>query len=199
MEEKEWTLLSRGERENILTQIGIKKEAVDRNAKVNFDFLDEDVKQALAGTKLTVKDVVTRKDVRRIEREYMKGAVNIEDFKRGCRVAGGELEEKKRTLVCELNEDEKIVMDNKGRWVKTYGFVGYQVSLRTWSVPTKIIVDEEDKSMEIILISGKSILAGLRIQTTFRLPQKPSWEVSLIIDDPKEMLPEFNFTAGNRK
>ena len=61
--------MSRGERENILTRIGIKKEAIDRNAKVNYAFLDEDVKQALAGTKLTVKDMVmTRKDVRIIER-----------------------------------------------------------------------------------------------------------------------------------
>ena len=73
MEEKEWTLMSRGERENILTRIGIKKEAIDRNAKVNYAFLDEDVKQALAGTKLTVKDLVAKKDVRIIEREIGKG------------------------------------------------------------------------------------------------------------------------------
>ena len=87
MEEKEWTLMSRGERENILTRIGIKKEAVDRNAKVNFDFLDEDVKQPLAGTKLTVKDVVTRKDVHIIEREYMKGGQVGDVIKREYQVA----------------------------------------------------------------------------------------------------------------
>lgn len=119
--------------------------------------------------------------------------VNIEDFKKGCRVAGGELEEKTRTLVCELNEDEKIVMNNKGKWVKTYGldYRSSSGSLHTWSVPTEIIVDEEDKSMEIVLASGKSILAGIQKQTRFHLPQKPTWEVSLIIDEPDEMLPEF--------
>ena len=71
MEEKEWTLMSRGERESILTRIGIKKEAIDRNAKVNYAFLDEDVKQALAGVK---------RDVHEDEREYRKDRELIERY-----------------------------------------------------------------------------------------------------------------------
>jgi len=39
---------------------------------LNYAFLDDDVKQAVAGTKLTVKDLVTKEDVRLIEREYLK-------------------------------------------------------------------------------------------------------------------------------
>ena len=90
MEEKEWTLLSRGERENILTQIGIKKEAIDRNAKVNFDFLDEDVKQALGvkrdvheemrREKIRQKELWTKDDVRHIEIEEAWYADKIQEM-----------------------------------------------------------------------------------------------------------------------
>lgn len=44
----------------------------------------------------------------------------VEEFKRGCRLVGGDVEEGKRVVGCILNDEEKIVIDKKGRWVKVY-------------------------------------------------------------------------------
>ena len=92
---------------------------------------------------------------------------------------GGEFEEKPRTLVCALNDVEKIAVDRKGAWVKTY----LENNLQTWSKPTEVNVDEANESMEIVLVSGKSIFVRT---VRFR------WgDVPVIIYDPVEKLPEY--------
>jgi hypothetical protein len=101
------------------------------------------------------------------------------NFERGCRMLGGEFEEKPRTLVCVLNDVEKIVVDKKGAWVKSY----LENNLRTWSKPTKVIVDETNKTMEIFLISGNSIF--------IEICSFPWGKIPTLSYDPEEKLPEY--------
>jgi hypothetical protein len=57
MEPNEWDLLSRQERENLLARLGFRRATAERNSKVNFVFLEDEVKAALADAKLTVAEL----------------------------------------------------------------------------------------------------------------------------------------------
>jgi len=120
---------------------------------------------------------------------------DLESFEKGCKAIGEKFERRKRTLVCILNEDEKIVLDNKGRWIKVYDYTDYPYTsaLKSWVIPKSIEFDEDHKELTIRLErpEGEKIVVGLYpVFRSIRRPY-PSILYPTVLEAPNILLPEF--------
>ena len=117
-------------------------------------------------------------------------------FITGCKRSLGDIIVRPRTLVCVLNDTEKIVLDKKGRWVKSYAAYhdGHTVvtgELTTWGIPKDIKLHHKGMIIELKSPPGK------RIETD--VTGSDHWFFGYISWDPFEIAPEFKELYLRRK
>jgi hypothetical protein len=69
MDPRIWDNLTREQRRQHLRSGGMKGESVEENAKLNFDYLAEEVKRIVSTEQETPSDILTKEGLRKIERK----------------------------------------------------------------------------------------------------------------------------------
>ena len=117
----------------------------------------------------------------------------VDEFKRGCKLVGGDVEEGKRVVRCILNDEEKIVVDKDGRWVKVYASVydGY-------TVDTKITV--WDYLKDIATLDDELVISTENAEEPVyvRKVKTFAWEVPRVVSTPFYVHPDFMRTLVRR-
>ena len=81
MKPAEWDILSRRERENVLSEVGVTKSLIVENAKANFGYLDEEVKAAVSGGEFELREEYPPEIKKMIQHfNAAKDAVDKKDF-----------------------------------------------------------------------------------------------------------------------